>query len=436
RHPEERMTAGLIIAIFVLLGVLTLVSYVERIYTEMGKFLSREFQENIEAFEQHVEPRLKFSRDRISLSMAVLEQLSTGAIALLLAFSAYRDQAYRPAEIAQIIVLLVAIIVVFNRVIPFILFSRTRGDWLVRFVWLLRILIYVAMPVTLVINFCLSVATLTREHSEREPEHPSEAVDALIEAGQEEGILQESDRDLIHSVVEFGDKVVREVMTPRPEVFAVPADTTVEQFTEMLRTRPYSRVPVYEGTIDNIAGIVFAHDVLQVPDAEARTRTVRELMKSDVRYVPESKRVSDLLREMQKENVHMAIVIDEYGAVAGVVTIEDLVEEIVGEIRDEHEAKADIVREGDNSYVVPGNMDIDRLEELFGVHPEGHEAATVAGLVSEAAGHIPKPGEVVQVDGLRFEILESSDYRVLRMRVTRAPEKQAAPRSETRQMRA
>ncbi len=430
------MTAGLIIAIFVLLGVLTLVSYVERIYTEMGKFLSREFQENIEAFEQHVEPRLKFSRDRISLSMAVLEQLSTGAIALLLAFSAYRDQAYRPAEIAQIIVLLVAIIVVFNRVIPFILFSRTRGDWLVRFVWLLRILIYVAMPVTLVINFCLSVATLTREHSEREPEHPSEAVDALIEAGQEEGILQESDRDLIHSVVEFGDKVVREVMTPRPEVFAVPADTTVEQFTEMLRTRPYSRVPVYEGTIDNIAGIVFAHDVLQVPDSEARTRTVRELMKSDVRYVPESKRVSDLLREMQRENVHMAIVIDEYGAVAGVVTIEDLVEEIVGEIRDEHEAKADIVREGDNSYVVPGNMDIDRLEELFGVRPEGHEAATVAGLVSEAAGHIPKRGEVVQVDGLRFEILESSDYRVLRMRVTRAAEKQAAPRSETRQVRA
>ncbi len=430
------MTAGLIIAIFVLLGVLTLVSYVERIYTEMGKFLSREFQENIEAFEQHVEPRLKFSRDRISLSMAVLEQLSTGAIALLLAFSAYRDQAYRRAEIAQIIVLLVAIIVVFNRVIPFILFSRTRGDWLVRFVWLLRILIYVAMPVTLVINFCLSVATLTREHSEREPEHPSEAVDALIEAGQEEGILQESDRELIHSVVEFGDKVVREVMTPRPEVFAVPAETTVEQFTEMLRTRPYSRVPVYKGTIDNIAGIVFAHDVLQVPDAEARTRTVRELMKSDVRYVPESKRVSDLLREMQKENVHMAIVIDEYGAVAGVVTIEDLVEEIVGEIRDEHEAKADIVREGDNSYVVPGNMDIDRLEELFGVRPEGHEAATVAGLVSEAAGHIPKAGEVVQVDGLRFEILESSDYRVLRMRVTRAPEKQAAPRSETRQVRA
>ncbi len=430
------MTAGLILAIFVLLGVLTLVSYVERIYTEMGKFLSREFQENIEAFEQRVEPRLKFSRDRISLSMAVLEQLSTGAIALLLAFSAYRDQAYRPAEIAQIVVLLVATVVVFNRVIPFVLFSRTRGDWLVRFVWPLRVLIYLAMPVTLVINFCLSVATLTREHSEREPEHPSEAVDALIEAGQEEGILQESDRELIHSVVEFGDKVVREVMTPRPEVFAVPTDTTVEQFTEMLRTRPYSRVPVYEGTIDNIAGIVFAHDVLQVPDSEARTRTVRELMKTDVRYVPESKRVSDLLREMQKENVHMAIVIDEYGAVAGVVTIEDLVEEIVGEIRDEHEAKADIVREGDNSYVVPGNMDIDRLEELFGVHPEGHEAATVAGLVSEAAGHIPKPGEVVQVDGLRFEILESSDYRVLRMRVTRAPEKQAAPRSETRQMRA
>ncbi len=128
--------------------------------------------------------------------------------------------------------------------------------------------------------------------------------------------------------------------------------------------------------------------------------------------------MSVLLRELQQEHMHMAIVIDEYGGVAGVVTIEDLVEEIVGEIRDEHEAKADIVRENENSYIVPGNMDVDRLTELFGVRPEAHEATTVAGLVSEMLGRIPERGEVVEDENLRFEVLESTDRRVVRLRIS------------------
>jgi CBS domain containing-hemolysin-like protein len=198
---------------------------------------------------------------------------------------------------------------------------------------------------------------------------------------------------------------------------AVPVDATVEQFTELLRTKPYSRVPVYQGSIDNIQGIVFAHDVLQVLDTEARTHTVGELMRP-ANFVPESQRVGSLLREMQKENIHMAIVVDEYGGTAGVVTIEDLVEEIVGEIRDEHEAEADIVRESENSYIVPGSMDVDRLEKLFHVRPEEREATTVAGLVSEILGRIPEQGEVVEDNGLRFEILDSTERRVERLRIS------------------
>src|SRR5262249_15686870 len=153
-----------------------------------------------------------------------------------------------------------------------------------------------------------------------------------------------------------------------------------EQFIELLRAKPFSRVPVYEGTIHNIKGIVFAQDVLQVADSEAKFRTVDRLMRKDVYFVPESKLSSELLREMQKKNLKIAIVVDEYGGTAGIVTIEDLVEEIVGEIRDEHEK--DIVREGEHAYVVPGSMDVDRLDELFGIHPEDTEATTVAGLVS------------------------------------------------------
>ena len=420
------MTAGLILAFTLSICVLALVSYVERVYTEMGKFLSREFQENIEIYEQQVEPRLRVSRERAALSVAVLEQIATAAIALLVAYNIFHERTWTPSQVAEAVVLLVVIIVVFNRLLPFVLFSRTRGSWLIRFLVPLRVLIYLSMPVTLVIGFCISVAALTKEHSEPEPERPSEAVEALIEAGEEEGILQESDRELIQSVVEFGDKTVREVMKPRPDMFAVPAPTTVEQLTDMLRARHFTRVPVYEGTIDKIVGIVVAHDLLQVPDTEARTRTVASLMKTDLAFVPETKRVSDLLREMQRNNIRMEIVIDEYGNVAGLVTIEDMVEEIVGEIRDEHESKTDVERESAHSYVVPGNMDVDRLDDLFGIRPEDREATTIAGLVSEIAGRIPQQGEVITAEGLRFEILQSTDRRVERVRITVLPQAPAA----------
>jgi len=409
-----------IIALLVLIAILTLVSYVDSLYAEMGKFLSREFEENIEVYEQEIEPRLTVSRGRASLSMAVLVPIIMAGIALVIGVVTFMDRAWTVTEIAQAAVSIVLIVIVFNRLLPFVFFTRTRGEWLRHFVWPLRILIYLTLPVTLVLGFCLSVAALAEERPPEQPEHPSEAVDALIEAGREEGILEESDRELIQSVVEFGDKTVREVMTPRPEIVAVPIDTSVEQFTELLRTKPYSRMPVYEGTIDHVKGIVFAHDVLQIPDTEARQHTVGELMRPVV-FVPESKRVSALLREMQTEGQHMAIVIDEYGGTAGVVTIEDLVEEIVGEIRDEHEAKADIIRENENSYVVPGNMDVDRLDELFHIRPNGHEAATVAGLVSEILGRIPEQGEVVEENGLRFEVLESTDRRVERLRISANP---------------
>ena len=405
------------IAFVLLLGLLVLVSYVDRVYQEIGKFLSREFQDNIDVFEQKVEPRLRVSRARASLSMAILTQLITAAIAMLIGFTVFRDRAWSVHEILQATLTLVLIVIVFNQFLPYVFFCRTKGQWLTRWTLLLRMLIYLVLPATLVLGFLQSVTSLTKEHVEEQPESPAEAVDALIEAGQEEGIIHASDRDLIQSVVEFSGKTVREAMKPRPEMMAVPVNTTVEQFIELLKTKPFSRVPVYEGSIHNIKGIVYAQDVLQVPDSEARSRTVGTLMRKDVYFVPESKLGSDLLREMQKKNVRMAIVVDEYGGVAGLVTIEDLIEEIVGEIGDEHE-KAQIVREGDHSYVVPGSMDVDRLDELFGIRPEGKESATVAGLVSELAGRIPQKGEVVEDDGLRFEVLDSTDRKVERVRIT------------------
>lgn len=416
--------AGLI---FVLLAVLTLASYVDRLYSEMGKFLAREFEENIEAWERRVEPRLGLSREHIRLSAAILTQLSLACVTLLFGIMLfYRSTIYdRPtvAEIAQAVLGVVLVILLFNQFLPFVFFTRTRGIWIARLRWLLRLLFYLMTPVTLFLGFLLSIAALAESPLRTQDESALEAVDALIEAGEEEGILEESDRELVRSAVEFGDKVVREVMTPRPEIFAVAGDTTVETFLRMLEIEPYSRVPVYEGTLDHITGIVFAHDLLRIRDQDAPRQTVASIQRSAA-FTPETKKVNELLREMQRAKQHMNLVIDEYGGVAGLVTIEDLIEEIVGSISDEHEAddSGTVTREADGSWLVPGNFEVEKLAELFDVAdlPEDTEATTVAGLVSEAAGRIPQVGEVIERYGLRFEILASTDRRIERLRVGRA----------------
>jgi CBS domain containing-hemolysin-like protein len=191
----------------------------------------------------------------------------------------------------------------------------------------------------------------------------------------------------------------------------------------MLETRPFSRVPVFEGTLDTVTGIVFSHDLLQISDTEAPTRTVASLQRPAA-FVPETKRGNELLREMQREKQHMRIVIDEYGGVAGLVTIEDLLEEIVGAISDEHEEDSEAnapKQESDGVWIVPGSMDVDALEALTGdedLKDGRYAATTVAGLVSEVAGRIPMAGEVVLAGKTRLEVLASTDRRVERLRVS------------------
>lgn len=412
------MILAMVITLILLSMLLTLVSYVERVYAEMGKILSREFEENIESFEQKVEPNLGVSTARIALSMQLLSQLTTAAIALLIGYAIFFDGRWSAGEIGQAAVAIVLIVIIFNRLLPYVLFIRTNGDWLAKLIPVMRGLIWLALPLTVILGFSMSVASLAEPEAQEEPERPSEAVDALLEAGTEEGILEESDRELIHSVVEFGDKIVREVMTARPDMTAVPASTTVEQLTELLKQKRRSRVPVYDPDLDHIQGIVFAQDLLQVSDEDARTETVGKLMRPAY-MVPEMKKVSALLREMQKEKIQMAIAIDEYGGVAGLVTLEDMLEEIVGEIGSEHEKRADVVRESESSYALPGATDLDVLDELFDYRADDVEATTVAGLVSEVAGRIPHAGETVEHDGLRFEVLESTDRRIERLRVSK-----------------
>jgi CBS domain containing-hemolysin-like protein len=430
-----------------LLAVLSLAAYVDRVYSEMGKFLAREYQDNIDSWEERVEPRLKLGRESIAQSASVLRQLSLAGIALIFGLQLFASVAFEPGPAWQKVLVtlaeLVLVILLFDRLVPQVLFSRTRGRWVVRIHWLLQALFYLILPITLLLGLLLSIAALAEPEDAEEEEHPGEAMDALLEAGEEEGILEESDRELVRSVVEFGDKVVREVMTPRPEIFAVPWTLTLKEFTAEIEEHVFSRVPVYRETLDNITGIAFAHDLLQVTDEDAETRTVAQIQRP-AEFVPETKMVAELLREMQSEKQHMRIVIDEYGSVAGVVTIEDLLEAIVGSISDEHDEPEEDdapVREESGAYVVSGTFEVSRLRELFADQftdreeagddeqeedatalrlPEHYESTTVGGLVSEIAGHIPLPGEVVEEDGLRMEVLASTDRRIDRIRVSLA----------------
>ena len=421
------MTPLFIFLIVLLVLIETLASYISRVYSEFGKILTREIEENLDAWEEFVEPQLGLTREHAGLCAAVLQQLSLGLIAL--GFGAVLfDRAPHlarptPAEIAQAILVLVLVVVFCNQLLPTMLFNRTRGRWVAKFVWPIRLLLWLMTPITVFVRFFFSVASLAEEQATPE-EETADYVEALLEAGEEEGILEESDRELVRSAVEFGDKLVREVMTPRPAIFAVPANITLEAFLVLLREHSYSRVPVYSGSIDSITGIAFAHDLLQVSDAEARARAVASLQRPAV-FVPETKRVYELLREMQREKQHMRIVIDEYGGVSGLVTIEDLLEEIVGEIHDEHEVDAEPQREPHGVWLVTGNFPVDRLPELFGEQAslsdlgEAYEATTLGGLVSEIEGRIPLAGEVVVLEeaGLRMEVVASTDRRVERLRV-------------------
>jgi CBS domain containing-hemolysin-like protein len=408
-------------------AIFTLASYMSRVYSEFGKILSREVQDNIDAWEEHVEPQLGLSREHATMSAAVLQQLALGFIALEFGAVLFdrAPHAGRPSfqEIAQAVLGVVMVVVFCGQIIPSLLFNHTRGTWARRLVWPARLLLWIITPITVFVRFFYSVASLAEPPADAQEEAAGD-VEALLEAGQEEGILEETDRDLVRSAVEFGDKLVREVMTPRPQVFAVPATATLEEFLDLLRTHNFSRVPSYAGSLDNVTGIAFVHDLLQISDEEARTQTVAQIQKPAA-FVPETKRGYELLREMQREKQHMRIVIDEYGGVAGLVTIEDLLEQIVGDIRDEHEEDTHTEqpqREAGGSWLVPGNFPVDQLADLFGEPVQleaSYEATTLGGLVSEIEGRIPLRGEIVTLDGaaLRIEVVASTDRRVDRLRV-------------------
>jgi putative hemolysin len=265
-------------------------------------------------------------------------------------------------------------------------------------------------------------------------EAQDQAAEAYLEAGEQEGLIEGDERRLIQSIVEFGDTLVREVMTPRPDIVALRAEATLGELRVLLREQTYSRIPVFKESLDNVLGVVFVKDLILLTGAEDRPITS---LTRPAYFVPETKKVSDLLKEFQRQQVQIAIVVDEYGGTAGLVTLEDLLEEIVGEIRDEYDEESEpITDEGNGSFVFSGKVNIDEAGERLGVdiEPEGFE--TVGGFLLSHVGRVPAVGERFDIDGLAIEVLEAERRRVnkVRMRKRDAAPEEAAGREAGREV--
>jgi CBS domain containing-hemolysin-like protein len=306
-------------------------------------------------------------------------------------------------------------------VLPHVLYRRSAGRWLAPLHPLLRALALLVRPLVVIFEFLQSLVELgASEQPQQDAATPAENIEALISAGTEEGLIEESDRELIQSVVAFGDKTVREVMTPRPNIVAIAAGNSLQELRQLVIDEQYSRVPVFDDSIDQIIGFVHVRDMFELDQKERANRTVQELVRP-IRFVPETKPVNDLVKEMQQDRAHMAIVVDEYGNTAGLATLEDLVEEVFGEIRDEHEPGLDITQDAQGNYIISGNFGLDSLEELVGFRTQGDtESTTVGGLVTEWLGRVPQAGEVVERGGIRIEVLASDELRVKQVRISKA----------------
>ena len=263
---------------------------------------------------------------------------------------------------------------------------------------------------------------LLLENGEEEDEQDgTDDIQALIDVGEAEGILEEEEGELIHSIIEFGDTRVGEVMTPRPDIVAVPTTSTVREARDLIIESKYSRLPVYRDQIDNVEGFIYVRDLLQCWADDKENQSIASLVRP-VYFVPETKAVAELLEEMQKAHVQLSMVIDEYGGVAGLVTVEDILEEIVGEIEDEDIGgdEEEIVAGSDGVYEVLGSTEIGKIERLFDMEIEADDFTTIAGLVINESGKVPRSGELLAFRGLEVEVLEADERRIGRLRVRRA----------------
>ena len=413
-----------LLALAALLVVSSVASYLRLLMRRLSGVAARKL------FQANEGRAIRADRERVGVSISTLHGAAMALFAVgLTGLFFLRRPGHSWGNLSAALLVVLCVIAICDQLIPFLLVARHDEPEQILAEWMpiLRLSVFLALPLTFPILISTGLRRLL-EAEEPQPEAPSPQGDLqeLIEAGEQEGIIEKGQGELLQSVVEFSDKVVRDVMTPRPEIAAVEIDSPMEGLRELFRQKRYTRYPVYSGQLDNVEGIVSIRDLTELPPAEQSRATIRSLLRS-VRFVPETKRTTELLKELQQSTTRLAVVVDEYGRVSGLVTIEDLVEEIVGEIRDEVEPHArDIVRESANSYLVAGQTDLTQVAEQLNVSIEEGDYSTVAGFVLTRLGHVPAPGEKVESNGLSVEVLEADPRSVLKVRLRVLPEPSAA----------
>ncbi len=262
------------------------------------------------------------------------------------------------------------------------------------------------------------------------PKKVTEAeIQELMDAGEEEGIINEEENEMIRAIFALRDTVVREIMVPRTDMACVSADATVREVLATIIDCGHSRIPVYDGTLDNIIGLIYAKDFLKYWGMEESGVVLRKVMRAPY-FVPETKDLEELLHDFKKRRIHIAIVIDEYGGTSGLVTIEDLLEQIVGDIQDEYDLEEEwLVEEAGGSILVDARLPIEELEEYFGIEVEREKFDTVGGLIFHLTGRIPRAGEEVESGEIRLAVLEADERKISKVRITRVlkPEEPEAP---------
>jgi putative hemolysin len=352
------------------------------------------------------------------LPVRLLIGFVTGAATALIAQAVGVDGAHR---ITVIMIAVAGFVIVCEVLLPLLIVGRDPER-------VLEILLPSFRPVTRMLGpmtrwIARSVASQKRPPAtpaaaEEAAEEATEVAKAYIDTAAEEGLIEGEERKLLQSIVDFGDTLVREVMTPRPDIVAVKAEATVGDLRALFREQEYSRFPVYRESLDNIAGFVFVKDLVAV-SASDDSRPITGLLRPVV-VVPETKRVPELLKQFQRQQTQIAIVVDEYGGTAGLVTIEDLLEEIVGEIRDEYDVESEpIVDEGNGRFVFSGKVDIDEVTQRLKVQIEREGFETVGGYLMSHIGRVPTVGERFEIDGLVVEILDAERRRVNKVRIYR-----------------
>jgi len=321
---------------------------------------------------------------------------------------------------------------IFRQLVPLFISTRNPEGTLMFLLPIVRpffpIMTFIADPFQRLFDRSRRKDQVTEDGEEEEEDDDSGDLQALIDVGEAEGILEEEEGELIHSIIEFGDTRVSEVMTPRPDIVAVPENATVREARDIILDSKYSRLPVYREQIDNVEGMIYVRDLLQYWAEGREDDSIKSLVRS-VYFIPETKPVAELLEEMQKAHAQLAMVIDEYGGVCGLVTVEDILEEIVGEIEDEDiagEELEEIVESGDGSYDVLGSTEIGKIEQIFDMEIEADDFTTIAGLVINESGKVPAAGERLTMRGLDVEVVEADERRILRLRVRKAQAEDAS----------